>query len=106
MRTLPCVPSRHRLPARKCASGCGRQRAWGAPEYPSFGAVYVYGFAAGFDLSSLVPCLLTSRGAGFADFLPQHFLRIADALVLVWVGRTKSADVRGHLAEHLPVGTS
>src|SRR5215469_5120753 len=49
--------------------------------------------------------LLRSCGssAGLAGLLAEHFARVADAFVLVWIGRAQRADVGGHLPQNLLV---
>src|SRR5690348_7164570 len=48
--------------------------------------------------------LLRGRADGLAGLPTDLLLGVLDALALIGLGRTKLADLRGGLAEHLPVG--
>ena len=54
-------------------------------------------------LEDLAPFTSLLLRAGLADLLAQHFAGVADALVLVRIGRAQRADIGRHLAQHLLV---
>src|SRR5579864_8143660 len=49
--------------------------------------------------------LRSSARAGLADLLAQRFAGVTHALVLVRIGRTQRAHIRGHLAQQLAIRT-
>src|SRR6187549_1780329 len=47
--------------------------------------------------------IFMTLGSRLPDLLLQHFAHVAHTLLLVRIGLAHAADVRGNLADHLPV---